>query len=103
MAPYKPNMQSEGTGEGKVALSLWLRSTRRFMENTHADNTQVTIWSIMLHPEGYVYNVPELARDTAAKDILLSNLSAPMVAAIEHLDHAADMWRSLVQVNVSII
>lgn len=98
MAPYKPNMQTEGSTEGKVALAPWMRSTRRFMENTQADNTQVSIWTIMLLPVGHVYSAAELIRDTAAKDILLSNLSSPMVASIEHLAHAADMWRTLTQV-----
>jgi hypothetical protein len=94
-------MKDEGTGDDHVPLSSWLKSTRRYLENTTADDTQVSMWSVMELPEAHVYTVAEGRRDLAAKDAILSHLSPAMLAGVEKLAHAADMWRSLQKVSVT--
>jgi hypothetical protein len=96
-------MQYEGTGgtrgENRIPLQLWLKSTRRYLENTTADDTNVMLWAIMELPVGTVYTEVQTRRDNAAKDAILTHLSPIMYSMVERLDHAADMWRRLVQVQ----
>jgi len=100
---YKAKMQKEGAGEGKVPLHLWLKSTRRFLENTTADDTNVVLWSIMELPAGTVLTDPQSRRNLAAKDALLTHLSTIMGALVEGKILAADMWRVLVQVRLCCV
>ena len=101
--PYRAKMLYEGAGgtgeDKKVPLQSWLKSTKRFLENTTADDTNVTLWSIMELPEGSAYSEAQTRRDNAAKDAILTHLSSVMCAMVERKDHAADMWRKLVQVQ----
>jgi len=93
----------EGTGgtgdDKKVPLQSWLKSTRRFLENTTADDTNVMLWSVMELAADAVYTEAQTRRDNAAKDAILTHLSPVMGAMVERLNHAADMWRKLVQVQ----
>jgi len=100
--PYKSKMRYEGSGgsgdEKRLPLQSWLKSTRRYLENTPADDTIIPIWSVMEFPTTVVMTDAQVRRNSAARDCLLSYLSPIMAAMVESKTLAADMWRTLTEV-----